>query len=196
MRDNVIKIVIFTAGAAIGSAVTYKLIKTKYETIANDEIEEIREYYKSKEEDTEGEPEQETAIAENVKVESKPNVVNYAAMVNNMGYDTSDKAEDRPVEEDDAELPYEIAPYEIAPDEYSEFEDYSYFSFTYYDDGFVADDNDELVEDVDDIIGNDLLERFKEDPDLDSIYVRNDALKSDYEILRDYENYTDLFEEE
>lgn len=190
MRDNVIKIVIFTAGAAIGSAVTYKLIKTKYETIANDEIEEIREYYKSKEEDTEEEPKQEPAIAENVKVESKPNVVNYAAMVNNMGYDTSDKTEDRPVVEE-ADLPYEIA-----PDEYSEFEDYSYFSFTYYDDGFVADDNDEIVEDVDDIIGNDLLERFKEDPDLDSIYVRNDALKSDYEILRDYGNYTDLFEEE
>ena len=36
---------IFAAGAAIGSAVTWKLIKTKYEKIANDEIREMRDFY-------------------------------------------------------------------------------------------------------------------------------------------------------
>ena len=42
------KLFIFAAGACIGSAVTYKIIKTKYEQISNDEIESIREMYREK----------------------------------------------------------------------------------------------------------------------------------------------------
>ena len=38
-------VLIFAAGAAIGSAVTWKLIKTKYEQIANEEIESVKEFF-------------------------------------------------------------------------------------------------------------------------------------------------------
>ena len=44
-RDMLIKAFIFTAGAAIGSVVTWKVIKTKYEQISNEEIESVREEY-------------------------------------------------------------------------------------------------------------------------------------------------------
>ena len=52
MMNNTIlsNIFMFAAGAAIGTVVTWKLVKTKYEQIANEEIEEIREYYRSKNE--------------------------------------------------------------------------------------------------------------------------------------------------
>ena len=40
--DNIKKFFIFVAGAAVGSAVTWKLFKSKYEQIANEEIEEMR----------------------------------------------------------------------------------------------------------------------------------------------------------
>ena len=45
-RDMLIKAFIFTAGAAIGSVVTWKVIKTKYEQISNEEIESVREEYR------------------------------------------------------------------------------------------------------------------------------------------------------
>lgn len=44
-RDMLIKAFIFTAGAAIGSVVTWKVIKTKYEQISKEEIESVREEY-------------------------------------------------------------------------------------------------------------------------------------------------------
>ena len=42
-KDLLIKGMIFLAGGAIGSVITWKLVKTKYETIANEEIDSMRE---------------------------------------------------------------------------------------------------------------------------------------------------------
>lgn len=44
-RDILVKAFIFTAGAAIGSVVTWKVIKNKYEQISKEEIESVREEY-------------------------------------------------------------------------------------------------------------------------------------------------------
>ena len=44
-KDLLIKGMIFLAGGAIGSLVTWKLVKTKYEQIADEEIDSMREYY-------------------------------------------------------------------------------------------------------------------------------------------------------
>ena len=51
--NNIKKFFIFVAGAAVGSAVTWKLFKAKYEQIANEEIEEMREYYNRREKERE-----------------------------------------------------------------------------------------------------------------------------------------------
>ena len=45
MGDKLKGLLIFVSGVVIGSVVTHELVKTKYEKIANDEINEIREYY-------------------------------------------------------------------------------------------------------------------------------------------------------
>ena len=47
-KDLLIKGMIFLAGGAIGSVVTWKLVKTKYEKFANEEIDSMREYYYNK----------------------------------------------------------------------------------------------------------------------------------------------------
>ena len=46
-RDTLCKFFLFTAGAAIGSVVTWKLVKTKYEQIAQEEIDSVKEEYAS-----------------------------------------------------------------------------------------------------------------------------------------------------
>ena len=41
-------ILIFTTGVSIGSVVTWKLLKTKYEQIAREEIDSVKEIYRNK----------------------------------------------------------------------------------------------------------------------------------------------------
>ena len=45
MNNKITKILLFTLGAAIGSAITWKLVKNKYEKMAITEIDAIRKYY-------------------------------------------------------------------------------------------------------------------------------------------------------
>ena len=83
-------------------------------------------------------------------------------------------------------------PYVISPEEYGERDDYDLYSYTYYADKVLADEYNEPIEDVDSIIGLESLKHFGEYGD-DSVYVRNDELKADYEILLDDEKYEVLF---
>jgi hypothetical protein len=83
------------------------------------------------------------------------------------------------------------APYVITPEEFGERDDYETASLTYFADGILADDTDQMVEDVDDTVGTDSLTHFGEYED-DSVFVRNDDLKCDYEILLDVRKYADV----
>ena len=69
-------------------------------------------------------------------------------------------------------------PYVIAPEEFGEEYEYDTISLTYYSDRVLTDDDDEIVEDVEDVVGFESLESFGEYED-DSVFVRNDRLKCD-----------------
>ena len=45
MNNKVFGTILFTAGAIIGSLVTWKVVKTKYEDIAQEEIDSVKEEY-------------------------------------------------------------------------------------------------------------------------------------------------------
>ena len=49
MKSILSNVLFFTVGAAIGSAVTWKIVKTKYEQISRAEIESVRELYAKEE---------------------------------------------------------------------------------------------------------------------------------------------------
>lgn len=88
----------------------------------------------------------------------------------------------------------EMKPYVISPDEFGEFEDYERISLSYYADQILADEDDEKVEDVDNVVGLESLAHFGEYED-DSVFVRNDRLKCDYEILLDQRTYSDVIKQ-
>ena len=169
-------ILAFFMGATVGSIATWKFLKTKYELYYEEEDEELFE--DDAEEDTdEAEP------APINEIDEKPDLSVYTAKLKEQGY-----LQD--VEEggtDDMEKPYVIS-----PDEYGETDDYDLYSYTYYADKVLADENNEPIEDVDQRIGLESLNHFGEYGD-DSVYVRNDKLKADYEILLDDEKYEILF---
>ena len=162
----------FIIGAAIGSVSTYFIVKDKYEKIAQDEIDSVKETFSKLRSDSE-------------KHEELTNI--YKQKVSNLQYVCN--SVETPVENKE-ELKVD-EPYVISPDEFTEFEDYETISLTYYSDGILADDNDEIIEDVEGTVGEDSLEHFGEyEPD--SVYVRNDRRKCDYEILLDERAYSDI----
>lgn len=78
------------------------------------------------------------------------------------------------------------SPYVISPMEYGDFEDYQTISLTYTSDGVLLDDEYDPVEDIDETVGKDYEKFFGSYPDdPDTVYIRNDALCSDFEICKD-----------
>ena len=86
-----------------------------------------------------------------------------------------------------------MGPYVITPDEFGEKDNYEQISLTYYIDGILADDFDEPIDDIDDVIGLTAVNHFGEyEPD--SVFVRNDERKCDYEVLLDQREYSKIHE--
>jgi hypothetical protein len=82
-------------------------------------------------------------------------------------------------------------PYVIPPEEFGEM-DYDTVSLVYYaDDTLCYDLSGEIIYERDEVIGEESLKHFGEYED-DSVFVRNERLKTDYEILKDNRNYSDV----
>lgn len=188
MNDTLNKFLIFAAGAAIGSVVTWKYLKTKYELVEYEE--EIETEEETKDENV-------AEVVLYTHIDEKPDIKEYAKILNDTAYG-SEPIEADEIQKDPKMVRYikkEVAdverPYVIPPEEFGEFDDYETISLTYYADGVLADDMDERVEDVDHIVGTDSLTHFGEYED-DSVFVRNDSLKADYEILLDSRRYSEV----
>lgn len=193
MGDSVKNFIIFAAGAAIGSAITWNFVKAKYEQIANEEIASVKDTYAKKLEEIRdheieeelGEDDEDDFYEEDTDEEefSEGDMENYYDAVREYEHNDYDNSAKNELEVD--------KPYVISPEEFGEFDNYEQISLTYYDDGYLADDMDDLVEDVEDIIGWELLNHIGEYEE-DAIHIRNDSLKTDYEILRVMDRYSDI----
>lgn len=95
---------------------------------------------------------------------------------------------------DPLRIPSKQEPYILEPDQYGDEPDYEQISLTYYADGKLADEDDDLVENIPLILGEEWRERFDK-YDEDCVYVRNDARHCDYEITRDFRKYIEVVEE-
>ena len=120
----------FIIGTVTGSIVTWYLLKDKYEALAQEEIDSVKEVFSRREQELKDQSVKKT-VAEGIK-------------------------------DADKEKP--------------------------------ADENDEVIEDVEDAVGIDSLNHFGEYED-DSVFVRNDARKCDYEILLDQRTYSEVVED-
>ena len=198
MNTNMLKnVVMLISGAAIGALTTYLFLKNKYEKIAQEEIDSVKEVFSKR--DNEPAANDISNIEDNDirmkarAAKSKPAVVEYSSMLRKMDY-TSYSGETKPapeIEKDEDETLGYAPPYVISPEEFSDSEDYETISLTYYADQVLADDCDELVEDVENTVGFESLGTFGEYED-DSVFVRNERLMCDYEILKDQRKYSDV----
>lgn len=173
----------FVAGATLGSLATWIFVKKKYEQIAQEEIDSVKEVYFNRKPKTEKKDE------EDVQVDEKE-VTEYEKIIESAGYSKySDVSRSKiKTEHDDSERPYVIR-----PEEFGELDGYEMISLTHYSDDVLADDDDQKMADdeIDEVVGADYAEHFGEYED-DSVFVRNDRLKCDYEILLDQRKYSEL----
>lgn len=190
----------FIAGAAVSSAVTWYCVKKKYEKIAQEEIDSVKVVFAQKEgvsqvEESKAEEKMAAGVRQTAKqAKEKPDIIKYASFIQkysgniNKEKVMNDDISNQEGEEED--IMKDKEPYVIAPEEFGEFEDYEKISLTYYADGVLADDGDEIVDDVEETVG-DALWHFGEYED-DSVFVRCDEQKCDYEILLDQRNFSDV----
>lgn len=203
MNSTLKGVLIFVLGAAAGSLATWKLIEKKYKDIAQEEIDSVKDTfskmkkneYPDKLEDypdfeefddsDDEEPKPEQKIDRN----NKPDIVEYAKILSETGYtnyaERQDKKEKKGVEPVEDERPYVIS-----PDEFGEKDGYENVTLTYYADGVLTDYFDNVISNVDEVVGFDSLDHFGEYED-DVVFVRNEKMETDYEILRDLRDFNE-----
>lgn len=203
MNSTLKGVLIFVLGAAAGSLATWKLIEKKYKDIAQEEIDSVKDTfskmkkneYPDKLEDypdfeefddsDDEEPKSEQKIDRN----NKPDIVEYAKILSETGYtnyaERQDKKEKKGVEPVEDERPYVIS-----PDEFGEKDGYENVTLTYYADGVLTDYFDNVISNVDEVVGFDSLDHFGEYED-DVVFVRNEKMETDYEILRDLRDFNE-----
>ena len=177
MNNTLSKVVIFTVGAALGSAVTWKIVKTKYERIAQEEIDSVKEEFSKRNKVAVEEETEEIVVDEETKKE-------YVDKIKELGY-----SYDNEEKEDDEDM--DNKPYVIPPREFDEI-GYKTVSLGYYEDGVFVTDTGKVIRDVDKLIGDINPEKEFGIFEDDSVLVRNDKLKTDYEILRHEGRYSEM----
>lgn len=189
MNCKFTNVIVFAVGAAIGSAVTWKVLTTKYEQRIQEEIETVKEAFiamnntcDSSDEDTSEEEEEEDASSEYHQVnweelEDLDEELDEYAELTNLYSSEKGGAEKVEVKK----------PYVIEPIEYDE-NGFRTMELTYYADGILEDEDREIVTDVDELLGEGSLDTFGQYED-DSVFVRNETLRIDFQILRDPRTY-------
>lgn len=197
----------FVTGLVIGSVVTYVVVKDKFEKIAQEEIDSVKEVFGRRVEKEADKKVEKIAEKEVEKIRKEYN--KYDNLAKNYTSYSENKPEENDEEDDVEEVCennedgveiFEVErasnsdrPYVIDPWDFGGEDGYDTITLNYYADGVLTDDDNNVIEDeeIDDIVGKDFAEHFGE-YEKDCVCVRNDRLKTDYEICRDLIEYSTL----
>lgn len=194
---------IFAAGALAGAAVAARAVRDKYQQEAEEEIAEMRDYYRELRKNAKTPDEDKMVVEENTKEEKEENAKNeydeivkgytnytqYLSKAAAKYFDTETKENKK--EEKEERTNYE--PFIIDVEEFGEDPTYDTTTLTYYKDKVLTNDLDDVIDYS--VAGEENLKIFDEHPDCKAIYVRDDIYMVDYEIIRDpyqYDEYDDF----
>jgi len=210
-----------TVGLVVGGAVAYyfanKYLAEKYNDITTEEIESMREHYRSKEVAREQKPKLEKIVEEQGYVaapipgkeevagssltkardiarenEQDPDVIAEAdAAVERSNVFEKAKVEDEWDYEEEVRMRRPDYPYVIHVDEQGELAELDQLTWTYYEgDEILCNAGDEVVTDVERSVGLSNLDKFGHGSgDANVVYIRNVVLGLEIEILRSTGKY-------
>ncbi len=164
----------FTAGAAVGALVAWKVLRTKYDQITREEIDSVKEMYSNKYE------EKEPYVHDDWDSIQPTDYEKYVDLTEKYSNE-EEKGGSKPVDELIRVIP---------PEEVGDNEDYEVITLWLYSDKVLVDDSNEPIEDPELILGPDALSSFGKYED-DSVFVQNDDRGCYYEILLDDRTYHD-----
>lgn len=218
------KLFIFIAGVGVGAASTWYFVKKKYEKLADDEIESVKEHFERRKKDLESTIDlYRSSVEDHIEGKTFEDLAKEKEMKKVVSIEKIGPAFEEDTDDEEAELVTNeniidrlnyttgvdtgegedytvnrtiesIAPYVITEDEYGEI-DYEEKTLLYYRDSVLADDEDIMVEDPFTTVGEALSE-FDKDPYLERLYVRDENNEIDYTILKSEKNYTDIIKED
>lgn len=189
-------VVAFLLGAGIGSVGTYFGVKKYFENYMNEEIDSVKDYYKDLGEDMKNQIDDLEIILNDD--ETKPEMaekeaaeeLDYEEMIQKLNYGAfsskEKKSEAASVVEDQKNVPYVIDADAFAGDISNEKVTLTYFK----EDGVFMDEYYELVSNGPELVGESNLDRFGEFEE-DVLYVRNDLMRTDYEIILEHCAYAE-----
>lgn len=174
-------LLVFLAGAVVGSAVTYMLLR--------DECEEIELSGELKKNETSG-LEEAIDVENHIVTDStdKPSIEEYAEQIGKLNYSQFSKRDtDKAATKKESSSEISV----ISPDEYGELDDYDQETLYFYEgDETLIDIYDEILQDEVNIVGTDYMNHFGDYDDNNTVFVRNDHLKTDYEIMLLHSSFT------
>lgn len=186
MNSKVTFVLGMLVGALAGSGASYYILEKRYEERIKTEVDSVKDTFDK----------ELHKIAERNSAEEKNKVANkYRDVTDNLGYSHDDgfrMPSDVPVEEP-ADIPVQESlidqekpgdTYEIPEEEYGGDGEYRTVDLTYYSDGILTDDQDEPVDDIQETIGNHVMDVLDEkiQAGFEDIYIRNAVRGTDYRI--------------
>lgn len=182
MNGNIKIAIVFSLGVAAGVAASWRYMKTKYERFAQEQIDDVKATYK-------GSliiPVKEEPADYDIKPTEQINEAQLSAYKSLLeGYTEQSST----VETNDDD-PYSKRTHIsiLTPEEFGDIDEYDTTTLYHYEDGVLTDLEDNVIEDVAGTVGEDYADHFGEFED-DSVHIRNDEHKCDYEILKVQEEY-------
>lgn len=185
----------FGAGLAVGIGGTYFYLKQKYEEKLSEKFQEIRKYYKEKQEQSKSKEEKDEKFAnrfEEAEERGKDRIA-YEAIAKR--YQGSD--EQRPVDPAELESPPEDEPEEeiftVTEEEMEIYDNFENIDLTYYaEDDILCDDQEQVIEDPEAIIGDALTKFGVESGYPDTVYVINERVRAIFEVLMVEGSYQEI----
>ena len=168
---------IFATGFLGGSISAYFALKKRFDILMEEEIQSVKESYeKFNSSDIEDPCEEHDDIVGQYIHDDDQN---------------TPKEQEEPLQDVLSRLHKKFeSPYCIPPNEFNEVYGYETATLTLYSDGVIADEDMEIVDDVDEILGEENLQQLR-DGETDCVYIRNDSKYCDYEVLMDFGTFED-----
>lgn len=180
--SNIISIVVaFGIGALAGAGITYKAVNTKlekkYRDMADEEVNDMREFYQAKDKN------REDSFEDRVReggIKFAMEKLNLQREDGSSVYDTTDA---------EGNVMYEI----IKPDDFGQNPNFEPRFLTLFADGWVAyDKSGELMEDTAKILGPDSL-KYMGCYEPDTVYIRSHVYKKDYQVDRSAKTFEEVW---
>ncbi len=183
MKTTFKSLLVFALGVGAGVLASREYFKKHYEEISNEEIRSVKITFARKSIEMAEKAEQMKAKQAEKEPENTVNLNDYGKLVETSEYSSNQNSPEAKEMSENQDRPYVIS-----PNDCGEFDDYEVYTLFHYADGVLTDDDNEIIDDVDDAVGEDYADHFGEYED-GAVYIRNNARHCDYEILMDLRNY-------